>query len=126
MPVAAEAFSGACGLWNWAEPLVNDVLRETYEAEILDAEQAREVAVAHARLWRALANGESDTSVVDRLEGALARIEYGIALFNDANAAVAAELAETVRCRYRLSLRSRETYERVLAAIGHGLAVGAR
>lgn len=117
-------FDDASALWDWAEPLIHDVLREAYEVAF-PPDAAREVALAHASLWRTLATGASDTAVVDRLERALAGVEDGFAAFNDANANVVSELAETVRRRYRISQRSRETYERVLASIGRGLAVGA-
>jgi lipoate synthase len=126
MTFAAESFVDASELWGWAEPLIHDVLRETYEDAFADADAARKVAFTHAELWRTLSSGEADESIVDRLEAALATVENGVALFNDANAAVVAELADTVRRRYRVSLRSRSTYERALSALGQGFAVGAR
>lgn len=125
MAFAAES-EGASELWRWAEPLIHDILRETYELAFEDEEVAREVAAAHAQLWRALESGAPANAAIDLLDQALARHPNGPEVFHNANAAVVRELADTLRRRYRVSVRSRETYERTLMAIGMGFAASAR
>lgn len=97
-------------LWRWAEPVAFDALRQIYRERIEDGASAEWLARSHARIWAHSAQGEAIDDDMAELERQLSQAGQDANLIHDANAAVASEIAETMRLCFRRDLKRLGAY----------------
>lgn len=108
-------------LWCWAEPLAFDALRALYRNRIEDTVAAEWLARQHVRIWHQSAQGILVDDQISELEGQLAQYGQDMLLILDANAAVAAEIAETIHLRFRRDLKRLGAYALTLDDIAYSM-----
>src|ERR1700690_573958 len=116
---------GLSGLKEWAEPVIFDRVRDAYSRNVSDAPTAWRLARLHARVWRALISGETDS--FQKLRGELieALAEQGLDLecLADADSGTMTELLEIVIARFRRSQRVAKGYHLALMALAGRLTM---
>jgi hypothetical protein len=114
--MSSSAADGFSGLMEWSEPIIFDRLRDAYFDRLADYSLAVRLARSHARVWRALIEG--DMGRFENLRAALsdALEQHGLNLdcLADADAQTMAELVEVVVARFRRSPRLAQSYHLAL------------
>ena len=116
---------GLSGLKEWSEPVIFDRLRDAYSRNVSDAPTAWRFARLHARVWRALISGETDSFQKLRGELIAALAEQGLDLecLADADSGTMTELLEIVIARFRRSQRVAKGYHLALMALAGRLTM---
>jgi hypothetical protein len=98
----SNAADGYSGLLEWADPIIFDRMLEAYGAEISDLKVAWRLARMHARVWRALIEGDLKTFELRRtdLVEALAQEELDLDRVAEADARTLRELLRVVVDRF--------------------------
>lgn len=98
----ANAADGYSGLLQWADPIIFDRMLEAYGAEISDLKVVWRLARLHARVWRALIEGDLKTFELRRgdLVEALAQEELDLDRVAEADARTLRELLTVVVDRF--------------------------
>ncbi|MGA2044157.1 MAG: hypothetical protein ABSG83_12400 [Roseiarcus sp.] len=122
--INSDAAVGLSGLLEWSQPVIFDLLVESYEARLEPGQLPRELARLHARLWRVLMAGDMAAYVVLRrnLLEALDECRIDDADLADADARILDELLEIVMSRYQRSMRTAKHYHLALIALAARLA----
>ncbi|MGD0723878.1 MAG: hypothetical protein ABR970_22845 [Roseiarcus sp.] len=122
--INSDAAVGLSGFLEWSQPVIYDLLVESYEARLEPGPLPRGLARLHARLWRALMAGDMPAYAVLRqnLVEALDECRLDIADLADADARILAELLEIVMSRYQRSMRTAKHYHLALIALAGRLA----
>lgn len=108
--------------WRWAEPLIHDTLIEIYSAALGSGDDTVKIARFHAKIWGETLDGKNDQPAVLALIELLKARGHDRKLVNHATAAVAVELADLVRRRFRTSDRQFWPYREALVSATAGLA----
>jgi hypothetical protein len=98
----ANAADGYSGLLQWADPIIFDRMLEAYGAEISDLKVVWRLARLHARVWRALIEGDLkafEQRRADLIE-ALAQEDLDLDRVADADARTLRELLTVVVDRF--------------------------
>jgi hypothetical protein len=116
---------GLTGLMQWSDPVIFDRLRDAYSRKVSDPVAAWRLARLHARVWRALISGETDTFQTLRGELIAALAEQGLDLecLADADSGTMTELLEIVIARFRRSQRVAKGYHLALMALAGRLTM---
>ncbi len=117
---------GYAGLQQWAQPLVFDRLALAYRKIIPDEGLARGLTRLHARVWRALINGDMNEfgamreTLVVAFEGCSLTLEH----LADVDAEIMVELLDVVISRYNRSHRTAKVYHLALMELAGRLVPG--
>ena len=117
----SEGFSG---LQLWAEPLIFDRLHSAYFKLLDDEQLTRGLTRLHARVWRALINGDMASFAALR-ETLVSALEYcGLTLDHlaEVDAEIMTELLDVVISRYNRSHRTAKAYHLALMELAGRLA----
>jgi len=116
---AAEGFSG---LMQWAEPVIIDRLVPAYRERLAGA-VARDLAIKHSRVWRALISGNLETFQERRAELLEALALEGLKLddFAAVDSDILVELLEIVVSRFQRSRRTAMGYHLALIELARNL-----
>jgi hypothetical protein len=107
---------GYAGLQQWSQPLIFDRLSAAYRKIISDEGLARGLTRLHAKVWRALINGdmhdfgEMRETLVVALEGCSLTLDH----LADVDAEIMIELLDVVISRYNRSHRTAKAYHLAL------------
>jgi hypothetical protein len=98
----SNAADGYSGLLEWADPIIFDRMLEAYGAEISDLKVVWRLARMHARVWRALIEGDLKTFELRRsdLVEALAQEKLDLDRVAEADARTLRELLTVVVDRF--------------------------
>jgi hypothetical protein len=98
----ANAADGYSGLLQWADPIIFDRMLEAYGAEISDLKVVWRLARLHARVWRALIEGDLKAFELRRgdLVEALAQEDLDLDRVAEADARTLRELLTVVVDRF--------------------------
>ena len=107
---------GICGLQQWAEPLIFDRLSSAYRNIIPDEGLARGLTRLHARVWRALINGDMNEfgEMRETLVVALEHCSLTLDHLAEVDAEIMIELLDVVISRYNRSHRTARAYHLAL------------
>jgi len=107
---------GSKGLLEWSEPVIVDRLVAIYGQHVNSASEARALAMAHAKVWRALISGDYDSFAArrDDLVAALAAHDLTLNDFASADSEILVELLEIVVARFQRSQRTAMGYHLAL------------
>ena len=106
----------------WVEPLAHDALVEFYDRRLGQPDLAHSLARAHGALWCRAAHGQPLGRELDRFEATLQRVGLGHADLAEGNAAVARELLQLTRERFRRSARGGAEMAAELAGLDERVA----
>ena len=117
----SEGFSG---LQLWSEPLIFDRLHSAYFKLLDDEELARGLTRLHARVWRALINGDMAgfAALRETLVSALEHCSLTLNHLAEVDAEIMAELLDVVISRYNRSHRTARAYHLALMELAGRLA----
>jgi hypothetical protein len=122
----ANAADGYSGLLEWADPIIFDRMLEAYGAEISDLKVVWRLARLHARVWRALIEGDLrgfDARRADLIE-ALAQEDLDLDRVADADARTLRELLSVVVDRFHRMPRISMGYHLALLDLAGRLSPG--
>lgn len=116
---------GLSGLMQWSDPVIFDRLRDAYSRKVSDSGTAWRLARMHARVWRALIAGQTDSFHTLRSELVAALAEQGLDLdcLADADSGTMTELLEIVIARFRRSQRVAKGYHLALMSLAGRLTM---
>lgn len=119
----SEGFSG---LQQWSEPLIFDRLFSTYSKLLSNNGLARELTRLHARVWRALINGDMNgfEALRETLVSALERCNLTLNHLAEVDGEIMVELLDVVITRYNRSHRTARAYHLALIELAGRLAPG--
>jgi hypothetical protein len=111
-----DAFEGYAGLQQWAQPLIFDRLCSAYRKIIRDERLARGMTRMHARVWRALVNGDMEEFGATREALVVALTDCSLTLDHlaDVDAEIMVEMLDVVMARYNRSHRAARPYHLAL------------
>ncbi len=121
---ATDASEGYAGLQQWSQPLIFDRLSSAYRKIIHDEGLARGLARLHARVWRALVNGDMDDfgAMREALVAALEDCSLTLDHLADVDAEIMVELLDVVITRYNRSHRAARPYHLALLELAGRIA----
>ena len=107
---------GSKGLLEWSEPVIFDRLLTIYNERLGRAAASRDLAAAHAKVWRALIAGEHGLFVSQRDALVAALSTQGMTLddFASVDAEILVELLQIVVARFQRSQRTAMGYHLAL------------
>ena len=119
-----EPSEGFSGLQQWSEPLIFDRLISVYHKLLGDDAIARGLTRLHARVWRALINGDMSgfEALRETLVSALARCNLTLNHLAEVDAEIMTELLDVVIARYNRSHRTARAYHLALMELAGRLA----
>jgi hypothetical protein len=123
-----DSSEGFSGLRQWSEPLIFDRLFSAYLHLLADDRLARSLTRLHARVWRALIDGEmSDFEALrGTLIAALGHCSLTLDHLAEVDAEIMSELVDVVISRYNRSQRTAKAYHLALMQVARRLGpVGA-
>jgi hypothetical protein len=120
----ASAADGYSGLLEWADPIIFDRMLEAYGAHISDLKIVWRLARMHARVWRALIEGDLRAFELRRadLADALEREDLDLDAVADADARTLRELLAVVIDRFHRTPRVSMGYHLALLELATVLA----
>ncbi len=120
----AQAADGYSGLLEWADPIIFDRMLEAYGAEVSDLKVVWRLARLHARVWRALIEGDLKAFETRRAElvEALAQEALDLDCVADADARTLQELLTVVIDRFHRMPRLSMGYHLALLELAGRLA----
>ena len=97
-----NAADGFTGLLQWADPIIFDRMLEAYGAHVSDLKTVWRLARMHARVWRALIEGDMKAFEIKRAElnAALAEEDLDLDCVAEADARTLKELLTVVVDRF--------------------------
>ena len=103
----ANAADGYSGLLEWADPIIFDRMLEAYGAHVSELKVVWRLARLHARVWRALIEGDLRSFEIRRAElvDALAVEDLDLGCVADADARTLRELLSVVVDRFHRNPR---------------------
>jgi hypothetical protein len=116
---------GCRGLMEWSDPVIYDRLQIIYQSKLGDLGEARNLALLHAKIWRALISGEYESfaelrqELVRALQSAFLTLED----FAAADADILVELLEIVVARFQRSQRTAVGYHLALIELSRHVAL---
>lgn len=121
---STDPSEGYAGLQQWAQPLIFDRLSSAYRRILPDERAARGLTRLHARVWRALINGDMTDFGVMRGTLVAALEDCGLTLDHlaDVDAEIMIELLDVVISRYNRSLRTARAYHLALIELAGRVA----
>jgi hypothetical protein len=121
--MTASAAEGFSGLLEWADPIIFDRVLEAYGADNSDMKLVWRLARAHARVWRALIEGDLDAFELRRREltQALENDEIDHDRIAEADGRVLRELLSVVIDRFHRAPRMSMSYHLALLDIARRL-----
>ena len=122
----ANAADGYSGLLEWADPIIFDRMLEAYGAETSDLKTAWRLARLHARVWRALIEGDLKVFEMRRgdLVEALRQEDLDLDRVAEADARTLRELLTVVVDRFHRMPRVSMGYHLALLELAGRLAPG--
>ena len=120
----ANASDGYSGLLEWADPIIFDRMLEAYGAHVSDLKIVWRLARLHARVWRALIEGDLKAFDLRRadLVQALAQEDLDLDCVADADARTLQELLSVVVDRFHRMPRVSMGYHLALLDLAGRLA----
>jgi hypothetical protein len=120
----ASAADGYSGLLEWADPIIFDRMLEAYGAHISDLKIVWRLARLHARVWRALIEGDLRAFELRRadLADALEQEDLDLDAVADADARTLRELLAVVIDRFHRTPRVSMGYHLALLELATVLA----
>ncbi len=117
---------GFYGLQQWSEPLIFDRLHSAYSKLLCDDGLARRLTRLHARVWRALINGDMTGFGAQRetLVSALEHCSLTLDHLAVVDGEIMVELLDVVISRYNRSHRTARAYHLALIELAGRLAPG--
>ena len=115
---------GYAGLQEWSQPLIFDRLLSAYRKILPDEALARGLTRLHARVWRALINGDMNDFAAMReiLVVALQQCSLTLDHLADVDEETMIELVDVVITRYNRSQRTARAYHLALVQLAGRLA----
>ena len=122
----ANAADGYSGLLEWADPIIFDRMLEAYGAETSDLKTAWRLARLHARVWRALIEGDLKAFELRRrdLVDALEQEDLDLDRLAEADARTLRELLTVVVDRFHRMPRVSMGYHLALLELASRLSPG--
>ncbi len=119
-----NAADGFTGLLQWADPIIFDRMLEAYGAQVSDLKSVWRLARLHARVWRALIEGDLKAFEVKRAEltAALAQEDLDLDCVAEADARTLKELLAVVVDRFHRMPRVSMGYHLALLDLAGRLA----
>ena len=119
-----NASDGFSGLLQWADPIIFDRMLEAYGAHVNDLKTVWRLARMHARVWRALIEGDLKAFEIKRgeLAEALALEDLNLDCVADADARTLKELLSVVVDRFHRMPRVSMGYHLALLDLAARLA----
>lgn len=120
----SAATEGLRGLLQWSDPVIFDRLRDAYRERVSDFGTVLKLARLHARVWRALIEGDMERFEEQRAALVEALDEQGLTLdcLAEADARTMEELVEIVVSRFQRSQRLATGYHLALIGLAERLA----
>jgi len=121
---STDLSEGYAGLRQWAHPLIFDRLSSAYRKILPDEGLARGLARLHARVWRALINGDMTDfgAMREALVVALEHCRLTLDHLADVDAEIMLELLDVVISRYNRSHRTARAYHLALMELAGRVA----
>jgi hypothetical protein len=118
-----DSAEGRRGLLEWAEPVIFDRLRDTYQRRLGAGADSIRLARLHCRVWRALIVGDEANYEGLRTEliAAVARGGLDVACLGRGDAAAMTELLDIVVSRFQRSERAASSYRLALLELAERL-----
>jgi len=119
-----NAADGFTGLLQWADPIIFDRMLEAYGAHVSDLKTVWRLARMHARVWRALIEGDMKAFEIKRAElnAALAEEDLDLDCVAEADARTLKELLTVVVDRFHRMPRVSMGYHLALLDLAGRLA----
>ena len=116
---------GCQGLLEWSDPVIVDRLIRIYHDKLRRVDLARNFAILHAKVWRALIAGEYETFAVRREElvASLAEVSLTLDDFAEADSEILVELLQIVVARFQRSQRTAMGYHLALIEVARHMAL---
>jgi hypothetical protein len=122
--MTANAADGYSGLLEWADPIIFDRMLEAYGGEITDLKVVWRLARLHARVWRALIEGDLKAFELRRADliDALAQEDLDLDRLAEADARTLRELLTVVVDRFHRMPRVSMSYHLALLELAGRLS----
>ncbi len=116
---------GCQGLLEWSDPVIVDRLIHIYHGKLRRVDLARNFAILHAKVWRALIAGEYESFADRRAElvASLAEVSLTLDDFAEADSEILVELLQIVVARFQRSQRTAMGYHLALIEVARHMAM---